>query len=488
MKTLLLFLLCFVIIDVYSQDLSQGYSANDLNTYPMQDLTKPAYLEAVADSSFPNTMIRRISDAGTGNVIKPMYSTIQAWNADESLMIVYKKDFGHILLNGIDYSFIINLDDINPDDIEGIFWHFSNPNLFYYIDNTTYEFVSYAVDTQIKTSVVNLATVSGCAEFVSGGNDVQMMSWDSDVISFRCGNTAAYYYRISTGVTTQFNIGNINYTAPMPFPSGNLFFHNGNIYNASGNFVSTLNVNGTEHSCLGRLSNGNDAYFAISFEEGPQGGCQGTLVVHDATTGNCYSATPVAGYTYPQSGTHISSLAHKNIEGGWVAVSSMGFDLDGQDILDQELFIVKAGATSADVYRVAHHRSDETDFPYWGEPHVTMSPSGTRLLFGSDWSGTEDGDSVDAYIAELQAYTLSNLSDEINTTKVYPNPVTHVLNVSASDTNLPSAYRIHTLSGKLVADGYLNAKGKIDVGKLSSGMYFITLFNNKDRRTIKFLK
>jgi len=102
----------------------------------------------------------------------------------------------------------------------------------------------------------------------------------------------------------------------------------------------------------------------------------------------------------------------------------MGFDLDGQDILDQELFIAKAGPTSADVYRVAHHRSDEIEFDYWGEPHVTISPSGTRLLFGSDWSGAEDGTSVEAYVAELNAFTLSTPSFEASkSVTIYPNPV-----------------------------------------------------------------
>jgi len=51
--------------------------ANDLAPHPMQDVAKPAYLETIVDPSF-GTVIRRISNAGTGGVIKPMYSTIQA--------------------------------------------------------------------------------------------------------------------------------------------------------------------------------------------------------------------------------------------------------------------------------------------------------------------------------------------------------------------------------------------------------------------------
>ncbi|HOU91848.1 MAG TPA: hypothetical protein PLU22_12425, partial [Polyangiaceae bacterium] len=38
---------------------------------------------------------------------------------------------------------------------------------------------------------------------------------------------------------------------------------------------------------------------------------------------------------------------------------------------------------------------------YWAEPHVVISPTGTRLLFGSDWGGQ---DSVDAFVVELPSY------------------------------------------------------------------------------------
>jgi len=236
MKTKLLFLFTFSFTFLNAQDLSQGYIANDLSANAMQPLSKPALLTPVNDPIFTNTTLRRISDVGAGNVIKPMYSTIQAWNADETRMILYRQGQGHQLHNGLDYSFIRNLDDVNADDIETIFWHHTNPDIFFYLESTTDDFISYNVNTQAKTTIVNLDTISGCNGAISVGNDVQMMSWDSDVISFRCNNDSAFYYRISTGTTTQFNITNINYTAPMPFPSGNLFFHNGSVYNASGNF------------------------------------------------------------------------------------------------------------------------------------------------------------------------------------------------------------------------------------------------------------
>lgn len=83
----------------------------------------------------------------------------------------------------------------------------------------------------------------------------------------------------------------------------------------------------------------------------------------------------------------------------------IGYQEDGQELLDQELVLVHVkDRDNVDVYRIGHHRADENEFDYWGEPHAVISPSGTRVLFGSDWSGAEDGQSVDSYVVELPAY------------------------------------------------------------------------------------
>jgi len=394
-----------------AQDLSSGLQVvNDLGNYPMQSLSKPAYLDSYVDPSF-GTTIRRISNVGQGGVIKPMYSTIQAWNADESYMILYERGRGHQLLDGFTYQFIRYLDDVRPDDIEQIFWDFDDPDIFYYVDKNSNELIRYRVSNSSKQVIVNLGTLTNCGNIISG-NDVQMMSWDSDIISFRCNNESAYSYRISTGTLREFNLNNddIAYTAPMPGPSGERFYHRRNIYGANGNYQRRLNESKVEHSCLGRLANGDDAHYAIAFEEGQNGGCLGNIVAHNMRTGACTPLISQAqGYPYPKSGTHISSLAHKNTQGAWVAASMVGFQEDGQSLLDQELVIARADENgNVTVCRIGHHRSDENEFNYFGEPHASISPRGTRVVFASDWSGSQDGQSVDTYVVELPTFTGGN--------------------------------------------------------------------------------
>ncbi len=374
--------------------------ANDLSAHPMQNLEKPEYLNTVTDPSF-GTTIRRITDAGDGNVIKPMYSTIQAWNADETYLILYNQSDGiHQLLNGMDYTFIRNLDDIRPDDIEQIYWDFDDPDIFFYVDAISSDFIKYELSTKTKSAIVNLRTIAACNGDISSGNDVQMMSWNSDTIGFRCDNNKAFSYNISTKSLVEFELDDVNFLAPMPSASGDFFYHNKNVYNSNGTFSVALNEKKTEHSCLGKLAGGQDAYFTVAFDAGPQGGCAGNIIAHELETGACFPIiSEQLGYDYAKSGTHISAVAHKNP--GWIAASFVGFEKDGQKLLDQELIVARVQKGDIKIYRIGHHRADVDEFGYWGEPHAVISPSGTRVLFGSDWSGTEDGKSVDSYVVEL---------------------------------------------------------------------------------------
>jgi len=401
-------LLCIFNLAV-AQDLTYGLRVNDLSARVMKPLDKPGYLQTVTDPSF-GTTIRRISNANQREVIKPMYSSVQAWNADESYMILYKQNNGHILLNGKTYKFIRNLNDIRPDDFENVFWDFNNPDIFYYLDKSTSEFIRYTVSSSNKKVIVDLNTkVTNCNGPFSMGEDIQMMSWDSDVFGFICSNSRAYSYRISTGKLVEFNIANVRKKAPMPAPSGNYFYHHKAVYNAQGNLHKSLNESDVklwaEHASLGKLSNGKDGYFAVAFDPSRKGGCLGDVVAHDVETANCYTITSQEqGYEYTQSNTHISALSHKNTQKGWLAASMVGYDKDGQSLLDQELIIARANEGNIQVCRIGHHRSDPNEFGYWGEPHAVISPTGTRVLFASDWSGAEDGKSVDSYVVELPSY------------------------------------------------------------------------------------
>ena len=72
-------------------------------------------------------------------------------------------------------------------------------------------------------------------------------------------------------------------------------------------------------------------------------------------------------------------------------------------MLEQELYLANTDEDNRTVCRIAHHRATgrRGSIGYFAEPHPIISPSGTRVLFNSDWN---DSGQVDAYVLELPSF------------------------------------------------------------------------------------
>jgi uncharacterized repeat protein (TIGR01451 family) len=391
---------------VAAQDLCAGL-VTDKSPHPMTALAKPAVGQAVVDPQF-GTTIRRISAAPSGGVIKPMYSTISAWNADESRLILYRVGQGHQLYDGRTYQFLRSL-DIAPADVEQVYWHTTDPDVLFYVDGN--RFIRYHVSSGVKDT---LTTFTFCSA-ASGGGDPMYISWDSRRIGLGCGDER-FVYDMSTNAV----VGRKTMTGsgiPQIAPSGNLAYHDGRVVDASLNTLRTLALaNPWEHASLGRLASGHDTYNGVGYD-----GPEGALATLDLTDGTARVIVgPATGWPYPPSTIHVSAMAYKRP--GWVTVSIVG-NPNGQDVLHNEIVLADTNP-GGKVCRVAHHRSwaDEGSVGYWAEPHAVASPSGTRILFGSDWgnSGT-----VDAFVVELPAYNGSRDGDLSLSASASSNPVAH---------------------------------------------------------------
>ncbi len=378
-------------------DLCEGLVKDKL-AHPMTPLARPKVGKVVIDPQF-GTKIRRISGAGQGNTIVPAYSTIPAWNADESYLVLYHRGdsvphgAGHHLYDGKTYAYLRRL-NIDPPDLEQFFWHATEPRLMLYVDGQN-RLIQYDVTSNTKS----VRKTFSCGGQVSSGSDVMYTSWDSDVIGLSCQGQG-FSYRLSTdteGPRAPVSGG----VSPVASASGQRLFvpagQQSQVRDLAMNLQRTLDVRAGEHASLGRLADGTDTHNSVQFD----GTHVGSLVVADMTGAAATRVVvgPKTGYPYPPSGTHVSALALKRP--GWVAVSIVG-NTSGQGVLDQELLLANT-RPGGKVCRVGHHRSFARDgkFGYWAEPHVVISPSGTRLLFGSDWG---NGPSVDAYVVELPSY------------------------------------------------------------------------------------
>src|SRR5439155_1654290 len=79
-------------------DLCQGL-VKDKVSRSMTPLAKPALAQTVIDPQFGTTLrrITAVAAVGANPAIVPLYSTVSAWNADESRLILYHVGIGHEL-------------------------------------------------------------------------------------------------------------------------------------------------------------------------------------------------------------------------------------------------------------------------------------------------------------------------------------------------------------------------------------------------------
>ena len=400
-------------------DLCQGYRLNDKTNRPMTILARPAAGGSYTDPAF-GSKITRITDSASisSGIIKTMYNTIQAWNEDESRMILWHRGDGHHLYHGKNYRHIEKL-DIVPTDLEQVFWSTTNKNLLIYPNSASgqvvqtadgnvtlqgNELIEYNISSRQYRIIRDFNNYCS-GDSITAGNDVQNLSYDSDVIGLRCG-ARGFVYRQSDNSISPLT-GSSEFVAPQSFPSGELIYHQGNIYDSELNHLRSLDLgNISEHSNLGRLHNGRDAYYSVAFDSNSGNSCGdgiGSLVVHDASTAKCRVLVgPDTGYPYTLSGSHPSALAVKNP--GWAVVSSIGYGTEGDSLLEQELYLANTDPTNPKVCRIAHHRATgrRGSIGYFAEPHPVLSPSGTRVLFSSDWSNSG---AVDVYVVEMPSYS-----------------------------------------------------------------------------------
>jgi hypothetical protein len=284
-----------------------------------------------------------------------------------------------------------------------------DPDVLYYPSN--YNAVPNLMRYNVSTdrSVVarrfEFCPTGDWGRLLSLGSDPMYLSWGpgSRLVGLSCGETKFLY-----DIGNDRVLGRTSVSTPItaqPGASGQVaWFFDRYVYDTLFRRLRSVPLGDpASHGSLGLSgATGHDVLVSVAFDP-PTGGSEaadvGTLVSFDLQTGARKVVVGLAtGYPYPPSTTHVSALAHRRP--GWVAASVVG-DPAGRGVLDQELLL--ANVDTGEVCRVGHHRSfaREGAWGYWAEPHVVISPSGTRLLFGSDWG---NGATVDTYVVELPSH------------------------------------------------------------------------------------
>ena len=451
-------------LPVFAQDWCEGM-VTDKESRVVPRLAKPSAGQSYTDPSF-GTQVTRVTNAPTGTAHRTLYNTIQPWNADESLLLLYHtgdENAGHHLYDGQTYRYIRQL-EFSAADIEGMYWDESDSSKLYFVqkrptnDALFGKLVRYDVNTRTRSMVADLDPVCGSpasrnGKIARGGNDIQGLA--GNLIGLRCvnnevnGNTSdvTFHVNVRTGKIGQRLV--IDPTRPQgsntfgmrpdvalsTLHSGRRVVVQDNVFDLNMNFLYRIDSsldryrasNGTqysvpklEHSTIGRMPSGHDAIFSPRFN--PQElGCEndsdfgrGAIVAHDLQSDSCrVMVGRSTGWGYPLRGVHLSSVSSQNP--GWVTMTSIGYsNLDylrngrPAPLLFSELSLTHADPDNPTTCRLAHTRTMGKSASrggsyrgaYFGEPHAVMSPSGSRILFNSDWY---DSGSVDTYAVQLQS-------------------------------------------------------------------------------------
>ncbi len=129
------FILWFPFLLVISNEATSQWITSH-NPLPQPNIPQPSVMNSFIDPVF-GTSIIRLTNARNENVpgIIPQYSKRQAWNSDETLMLLITGDGNVRLYDGQNYNFLRELNQISGDDI---FWHPSNKNLIYFTEENRF--------------------------------------------------------------------------------------------------------------------------------------------------------------------------------------------------------------------------------------------------------------------------------------------------------------------------------------------------------------
>lgn len=381
----------------------------DHGPHPMQPLAKPAPGQSYIDPAF-GTKVTRVTDqfwAESGNrVIKTMYSTMQAWNADESIGMFWSRQYGHILYEGQPpYRALALLRPHYPTDYDQILWDPIDPNVLYYPTNLNAVplFVKQTMNPwetkgyhDFRTPPTNCPTDWG--KLLKLGGDPQWMGYTRKIVGLQCGNTKFLYSITEDKVLVVGPEATPN--APIVGPSETRAFLDGHVLDLFLHDLGMLSMaNPGEHASMGSDSHGHDRWNAVAFDDPLP--LTGSLVSWDLLTQQPRVIVgPATGWPLPGSATHLSAIAPR--AAGWVVVGTVGGLPWGQGVLQNE--IILANVDTGEVCRLAHARTKagterEGPWGYWGETHPVISPSGKQIAFSSDWMGS---DSVDTYVIDLR--------------------------------------------------------------------------------------
>jgi len=474
-----------------------GQFVTNHNAIFQGDIAQPLPGVQMTDPNFHTPKVR-LTDARSAGIhgLFPDYSKRQAWSSDESLMMLRTGSGETYLYNGQNYQFIKVLEGVGGEDV---FWHPSNPDLILYNPDSVLYSYNAVTDEVHQLHAFESYTWANTRGEGNISNDGRYYAVVGQIYNYSTGEVIFHdliMYDIqedrvvSTLPLPQDQLSDFDWVSISPL--GNYVvvdyadeetgrYHGVEVYDRNFNFIWQKGL-GAGHSDLGLDALGNEVLIMDVYDD------EANLThinKYDLATGTSTRLLSVS----PFFDLHISCRAMSRP--GWVYISTFDYygrltdDNAGSLPFEDEIFAIKMDGSES-VERYAHHHSrryspsnpDSDNSVYFAEPHATVSRSGIRILFGSNWrTRIEEDFSVDAYLVDLSNLLTGYREDELyqadGSFRIYPNPVSNNLIILSERGIVEYRIAIYDLIGKIVKESFVNQSlATLDLTNLPVGLFF----------------
>ena len=369
---------------------------------PVPEVSKPGKGDVFVDPTYKTCLVRATSHETEPpqGFARSDYSRRQAFNADNSMFLVYALDGYWHLYDGNDFSYEGRLSGPTADAEPQ--WHPTDPNRLLYLPNTG-----------IGMTVNELNIQTGASRIVGELEDRLTDRWpEANAAWTRSEGAPSADARYWALLVDDMNFQGLGMVVWDMVEDEIVSYHDITqrpdhlSMSPSGKYVvvswddktvafdrnfnnERILLNRSEHSDIAIGANGNDVLVSIDY-----GANDGDVFMVDLETGVRTNLLP----TYlngTATAMHFSGKGYGRP--GWVLVSTYANTSDKQEWLHEKIFALELKANPR-VVALAHHHSIEKG--YWTEPHATVSRDFSRVLFTSNWNKADDRD-VDAYFLRI---------------------------------------------------------------------------------------
>ena len=405
-----------------------------LDQSPIANLSKPVKGVSALDPSY-GTCMTRVTDfanEGPAGFARNDYSRRQAFNADESFLLIYAQDGYWHLYDATDLSYIRKL-SLGGGSVEPQ-WHPTDPNLLFKLPNNGgLSIMTHNVLTDAVVTVAdfrNVASINGYpgvtsiqgiwpnAARISTKNEGSP-SKDARYWGLQVENSAftASYGAITYDLQTNTITGVYDFAANgtggpdhiSMSPSGDYVVPSWN----ANKCANATNLGTTTNPC-GLMAFSRDFSTAVGLSEiGPHSDVttdingNDVIVISNYQSGFVESIDLATGQVTnlfniyvnnSATAMHISGKAYN--KPGWVLISTYA-TTQADQWWTKKIIAVEIAANPR-VLNISHTYSNEVS--YWTQPQATVNKDFTKILFNSNWgSNSED---TDAYMIELPTTAL----------------------------------------------------------------------------------